>query len=94
MAHFTPDWRPLNATYSIRNKTFAPLKPLPAKPQKLGEMIRVAEALADGLDFVRVDLYSLPDRIVFGEMTHYPSNGQGRFDPPDVDRWLADCWPS
>ena len=94
MAQFHPDWRPLNAVESVGHKKYPPLQSPPGKPDRLPEMIRVAETLAEGLDFVRVDLYCLPDRVVFGEMTHYPANGKGRFDPPHVDRWLADFWPS
>ena len=38
-------------------------------PRNLSQMISVAENLANDLDFVRVDLYSVAGRLVFGEMT-------------------------
>jgi hypothetical protein len=38
-------------------------------------MISIAERLSDGVDFVRVDLYDLGDRVVFGELTNYPRQG-------------------
>ena len=47
-------------------------------------LLRVAFAsrLAAATDFVRVDLYDVDGRIVFGEMTSYPLGGAIRFDPP------------
>ena len=43
------------------------------RPSNLEEMIRVAEKLAEGIDLVRVDLYSNGSRIWFGEMTLTPA---------------------
>jgi hypothetical protein len=53
-------------------------------------MIRVAEALAEGMDFVRVDLYSdLKSRIRFGELTFTPGNANSRFSDFRFDQWLG-----
>jgi hypothetical protein len=43
-----------------------------ARPARLDEMITAAEALARGIDFMRVDLYATPDRIYFSELTITP----------------------
>ena len=55
-------------------------------------MIEIAERLGVGIDFVRVDLYALPERIVCGELTNYPLAGTGWFDPPEFDRRLGAFW--
>jgi hypothetical protein len=57
-------------------------------------MIVIAERLADEIDFVRVDLYNIGERIAFGEMTVYPNSGLGEFDPPELDEKLGAFWHS
>lgn len=51
------------------------------KPHNLSEMIGVAEKLASGFPFVRVDLYDLDGKIYFGEMTFYPDAGFVMVEP-------------
>lgn len=63
-----------------------------AKPDNLGVLIECAEKLADGIDFVRVDLYNLDGRIVFGELTNYPGGGLEEFTPPAFDVQLGQWW--
>ncbi|MCA1790029.1 MAG: hypothetical protein LC667_09275 [Thioalkalivibrio sp.] len=62
------------------------------RPDRLDEMLRIAERLAAPFDFVRVDLYGLEDRVVFGELTLYPASGRGVFDPPEYGRIMGDRW--
>jgi len=50
-------------------------KSLPQKPENFDEMKRIAQALSEGFDFVRVDLYYHNNRILFGELTFTPSGG-------------------
>lgn len=54
-------------------------------PANMDEMIAVAERLAEGLDFIRVDLYNVKGRIFFGELTCYPGGGDGPWDPESFD---------
>lgn len=54
-------------------------------PANLEEMIRCAEKISEGHAFLRVDLYSIRDRIYFGEATFYPASGLGRFTPLEWD---------
>ena len=61
-------------------------------PASIDEMIRIAEALGAGTDLVRVDLYEIGGRILFGELTNYPSAGRGSFDPPEYDEILGAAW--
>jgi hypothetical protein len=62
------------------------------RPARLSEMIALAEALGADTDFVRVDLYHLPDRIVFGELTSYPAGGDSPFHPPSFDAEFGRPW--
>ena len=66
---YSTDWKPLRDYY--RGDSTAQ-KVLP-RPENLQEMIAVAEKLAEGIDLVRVDLYSNGSRIWFGEMTLTPA---------------------
>jgi len=84
---YTPDWQHL------------PLSGGPAwadpprdAPERLGEMIAIAESLAAGTDFVRVDLYLLPERIVFGELTSYPAGGHSPFYPERFNDEFGSHW--
>jgi len=62
------------------------------RPERLDEMIALAETLGAETDFVRVDLYHLPDRIVFGELTSYPAGGDSPFEPSWFDREFGRHW--
>ena len=64
------------------------------RPENFDEMLLVAESLADGLDFVRVDLYGASGKVFFGEMTHYPHNGFGKFCPEGYDWLFGSYWTS
>ncbi|MEW1835315.1 ATP-grasp fold amidoligase family protein [Microbacterium sp. NPDC079995] len=66
--------------------------PTPPRPTALAEMIRVAEALAEGTDFVRVDLYDVDGRIVFGELTSFPAGGDSPFHPESFNTEFGRHW--
>ncbi len=59
-------------------------------PENFDEMISIAEKLSANFPFLRVDLYNVDGRILFGEMTFYPSSGFDRFEPNGVDREIGD----
>ena len=59
-------------------------------PENFPEMVAVATKLAADFPFVRVDLYNIDGRIVFGEMTFYPSDGRNEFRPEEYNRILGD----
>jgi hypothetical protein len=83
---FRPDWTPVEK----RGKSKRADVP-PPKPANLEEMVRIAEALGAETDFVRVDLYDLGDRIVFGELTNTPNGGK-RMSDRDYERWFGSFW--
>ena len=45
------------------------------KPENFDEMIRIAEKLSQGFIFLRVDLYSIGNKIIFGELTFFSNGG-------------------
>jgi hypothetical protein len=70
-----------------------PIGPTIDAPENLAEMLAIAERLGSGLDFARVDLYSIGDRIVFGEITIAPEAGWAPFGPTrDYDTHLGTLW--
>ncbi len=60
------------------------------KPQTYEEMITLAEKLAFGIPFVRVDFYEINGNIYFGELTFFPGSGYEEFTPEEWDKTLGD----
>ncbi|MBR5295185.1 MAG: carbonic anhydrase [Clostridia bacterium] len=79
-AFFDMDWNVLDIT-SNRTKSD---KPIP-KPYGLDKMLEVAKDIAKDFPFVRVDFYSLNEKIYVGELTFYPWSGCVQFTPDSVD---------
>lgn len=61
-----------------------------SKPQNLDEMLRLAELLSENIPFLRVDFYSINDRVFFGELTFFPGSGHEKFYPEKYDDILGD----
>ena len=60
------------------------------RPDNLDEMIEVAEKLAAGINFARIDFYRLDNgKLYFGEMTFTPSSGYARWQPEGADMMLG-----
>lgn len=72
---FDSHWKKMNVSL---NGNFAP-SVIPEKPSNLEEMLKVSSELAQGIDYVRVDLYNQDGRIVFGELTSYPQSGRNTY---------------
>lgn len=49
------------------------------KPVNFEEMLQVATVLSEKFIFIRVDLYSVENKILFGELTFFPTGGYKRF---------------
>lgn len=56
------------------------------RPERLEEMIRIAEELSADFPYVRVDLFQCQSQIYFGELTFYHGSGLERFEPFEYDR--------
>ena len=82
---YTADWTPLPWNYTRATGEVQP------PPANLDALLEAARTLGQGWDFVRVDLYNLPDRIVFGELTAYPGAGVSPW-PLGLDRHIGACW--
>ena len=88
-----------HANYYNRNGELLPFgevafPPVPTKnlemPTHLTEMIEIAEKLALGHPFIRVDLYECNNKVYFGEMTFYPQSGIGQFTDNIWDEKLGE----
>lgn len=53
----------------------------PSKPDDIAQQIRIAKDLSQGIPFCRIDLYSINNKTLFGEITFYPAGGTGIFIP-------------
>ena len=66
-----------------------PVINLPQKPDNFEEMKDIARILSKDFPYVRVDLYNIQGKILFGEMTFFPESGYYRFIPDDFDYILG-----
>ncbi len=62
------------------------------QPECFEEMKTVARRLAQPFSFVRVDLYQVNGRIIFGELTFFPAGGAADFIPAEYDRIIGEMW--
>lgn len=58
-------------------------------PNNLKDMEELAEKLAHGIPFVRIDFYDVDEKIYFGEMTFFPACGFEAFEPNEWDLKLG-----
>jgi hypothetical protein len=86
MDWFTPAWERILAPYPDYPPSGIP------RPPALDEMLHVARSLSQGYDLIRVDLYNLEGRVVFGEYTVNPGGGLGKHYPPEVGYQLGALW--
>jgi len=59
-------------------------------PQKLDEMIELGEILSKNIPHVRVDFYSINNRLYFGELTFYQGSGFEHFYPDKYETIFGD----
>ncbi len=81
------DW---NRIYAYKGKPSSPLAI--EKPANLNAMIDIAGELCQGFPFIRVDLYSIKEQIVFGELTFYPDSGVRPFTPDKYNYFFGDLF--
>ncbi len=78
---FTPEFEQL----PYRRSEYMEIERHIQKPENFDEMIKVAEILAKDFPHVRVDLYNIKGRIIFGELTFYNASGYTVFTPDEFD---------
>lgn len=62
------------------------------KPENFERMLEMARKLSSGTDFLRVDLYNIGGRVIFGELTNYPGAGMEKFEPASWDAKFGSYW--
>lgn len=82
---FDLDWNRLNYV----KDSFSPMT-IPRKPANLHLMNDIAKELCKGFEFIRIDLYDLGDRVVFGEMTFTPNSGIAEFFTDDAIKIMGE----
>jgi hypothetical protein len=65
---------------------------VPARPAHFDALVDLASRLGDGFDHVRVDLYDLEDRVVFGELTVFHGGGASLWFPDRLNELLGSFW--
>lgn len=83
--YFDLNWKILPIHYRGEPHSKKTLK----KPKNFTEMLAVSEKLSKLFPFVRVDLYSIKNKIYFGELTFTPDNGLLVFYPSQVNYQLG-----
>jgi len=70
------------------------LQPLPeviiSKPNCFDEMLDISKDLSKEFPFVRVDLYEVNNKVIFGEFTFFPKSGLPDFRPIKYDLILGE----
>ena len=61
----------------------------PACPRNLEKQITIAKKLAKDKPYSRIDLYTVGDKLYFGEITLYPMSGMGHIRPEKYDEILG-----
>jgi hypothetical protein len=84
--HLDLDWRKL--PFKRRNRPDFTGSPL--RPRQLDRMIEIAAAISAGEPFLRVDLYEVDGRVIFGELTLRPDGGAFPLTPPEWETRLGD----
>lgn len=82
---FTPDFIRLDVTRVDEH----PLKRNISKPENYEELLATAERLAIGFPEVRVDLYNVDNKVLFGELTFYDGSGYMTFSPDSFDEEMG-----
>lgn len=78
---FDVDWNRVDIAVGHYPQSKVP----PPAPPHWDEIVRLATRLADGLGYVRVDLYVPDGKVLFGELTFTPGAGVFPFHPDRID---------
>lgn len=61
-------------------------------PKNFEMMLEIAGKLSKGFDFIRVDLYNIRGRVIFGELTVYTGAGRSKIAPAFWDEEFGRYW--
>jgi len=83
---FDKNWKFINVCHAH------PKGPILKKPDTLEKMIALSKILSKPFDCIRVDLYTIDNKIYFGELTNYHGGGGNNFTPISIDFELGKSW--
>ena len=83
--YFDMNWKRLDLRQNFANSEI-PLD----KPDNFNEMKELATKLSKGFPFVRVDLYSIDNKVIFSEFTFFSDAGYQKFYPDEWDLILGE----
>ncbi len=83
---YSTDWQYLDVKIQYQNDPDKKLQ----KPQKLDEMLLIANILSLNIPHVRIDLYNISNKIYFGEMTFYHGSGFELINPESFGELMGD----
>lgn len=84
---YSTSWELLGGT-SASAQTELPL----ARPENLDDLMKFAEKVGAGIDFVRVDVFAREGSPLVGELTMTPGGGFERFSNLKLDKYLGNKW--
>jgi len=82
------DWKQFPLRLRADAGVAAPVPP----PARLEELRALAEEIAAGHDYLRVDFLMTESRFALNELTIYRGSGMNRFVPDHYDREFGDLW--
>ncbi len=87
VGHYDENYRMLD----VRSHRPPPDLPSP-KPAQFDDMLRIARALGQHLDYMRVDFLSTGDRFCLNEITLYHNSGLIPFLPHEFEQQIGALW--
>lgn len=83
--YYDPDWSLTNIKW-VEQDNYPRAED---KPTNLEEMLEIARALSADFGYVRVDLYNVGGKVVFGELTFTPGCGFTKLEPAEIDALMG-----
>lgn len=85
---FDVHWNPIHEI--VKSNSEIPGEGKVPKPENLDEMLYIAKLLSQDFKFVRVDLYNLHGKVLFGELTFSPACCVFPYFTDKFDRMMGD----
>lgn len=83
---YTTDWVFIDAQIHYLNDKNVQID----KPKQLDTMLNLSSKLSYNIPQIRVDLYTIEERIYFGELTLYHGSGQEIFNPESLNKEMGE----
>ena len=83
---YTTNWKYIDASIKYPNDPAAQIP----RPERLERMLEIAGKLSKKMPYIRVDMYSIREKIYFSELTLYHGSGMERFTPEEFEYQMGD----